>query len=116
LQGIATWVFASSVLQTLPSNGIYHISDDELFAQLGRQTVAVFNDFREIMARVHMYQRKWKPARTKGFLRQFHQSNGVFATREQERRAFELPSHFSQDMDGLCFEMIEIIEGHIVEG
>jgi len=116
LQGIAARVFARPVLQTLSVDGILDLADDEFFTELGRQPVAVFEHFGEIMTSIDVHQRKRKLAGAESLFGQFYERNRILAAGEQQPRSFELAGYFAQDVNGLGFQVIEVIKtfGHIV--
>ena len=61
---------------------VFHLADDQPFADAGHQPVAEIQRLRKIMAGVDMYQGERKSSRTKGFQRQVHQRDGILAAAE----------------------------------
>jgi len=57
---------------------------------------------------LRMEQRERRPGRGECPLRQAHQNDRILATGEQEHRPLELRGHFTKDVNGLGFKLIEV--------
>src|SRR5881397_2721492 len=68
------------------------------------------NEFREMMARVHIEERHRDVRGTEGFLGQAQEADGILAAGEQQRRPLKLRGDLAHDVDGFGFEVLKMIE------
>ena len=64
----------------------------------------------KLMAGLDVEKRHRDIRRTKRFLREAQQADGVLATRKEQRRTLEFPRHLPHDVDGFGFEMLKVVE------
>ena len=91
-------------------NRIVHRANDELRAELFRATVAEIDQFGKFVARLNVKERHRNVRRPKRLFRETQQADGILAAGEQERGAFKFRRHFTHDVNGLCFQKLQMVE------
>jgi hypothetical protein len=87
-----------------------HGADDEAEVELLHLAVAVGDHLGEVVPGVDMYDRERQPLRPAGLDGEVEQYRRVLAAGEQEGGFLELGHHFTDDVDGLGFELVEMRE------
>ena len=99
LMGLAPSARASSLRQTM-----------QLEAELGGVAVAKFDHFAELVAGVDVKQRERDGRGIEGLLRQAQHDGGVFADGVEHDRVLELGRDFTEDVDALRLEELDVIQ------
>ena len=85
-------------------------ADDELAAQLRGAAVTELVQLGEVVPGVDVEQRHRDIGWTKGLLREAEQADRVLAAREEQGRPLKAGGDFAHHVDGLCFQILEVIE------
>ena len=91
-------------------------ANNELAAQFLGAPVAKLIQLRKMVPRVHIQEGHRNIRRAEGLLREPQQADGVLATREKQCRPLKLRGDFAHDMDGLGFEILEVVEVVVAHG
>ena len=89
---------------------VFYRPHNQPLAKLRDAAVAKIDDFREVVASVDVQQRKRKRGRSKRLLGQSQQNERILSTRKKQGRAAALSGDFAQDVHGLGFEPIEVMQ------
>ena len=81
-----------------------------LHAELRGAAVAELVQLGEVVPGVDVEQRHRDVGRAKGLLRQAQQADGVLAAGEQQRGPLEFRGDLAHHVDGLGFEILEVVE------
>lgn len=84
--------------------------DDETGAEFGGATVAEGEEFGEFVAGLDVEERHGDVGGAEGLFCEAQDADGILAAGEEEGGAFELGGDFAEDVDGLGFELVEVIE------
>ncbi len=93
---------------------VLHARHDQPLADLRDPPVTELNRLGEVVARVHMHDRKREAPRTKRLLRQPQQNDRVLPPGEQQNRPLELGGGLAQHMNRLGLEGAQM--GEVVGG
>ena len=80
----------------------------EFHSKLLNQRVAEYNRFGEVVARIHMHQRKWDRRGMERLTCEVDHNNGVLPAGKQKNRALKLSGHFAHQVYRLCLKILEV--------
>ena len=110
LQGTAAVLRAHAPGAHAASNGVLVAVDDEFRADLARIRIPKLDHLRELVAGVHVQERKRNLAREKGFLGKPQHDTRIFADRIQHDRPGELGDSLAQDVDAFRLKGLKMVQ------
>ena len=110
LEGIAGGKGAFLLFHAARIDGCLHGSDHQTRAEFFRKSVAIFNGLGEVVAGVHMEQRKWNFCRPESLTGQMSHHDRILTAGKKQRGVLKLRGGFTKDVDGLRFDLVQMVE------
>ena len=89
---------------------LIHGADNEFGAEFLGAAVTEFEKFGKLVSCCNVQEGERNVRRAEGLLRKSKQADRVFASGEENRRAFKLRGDFAHDVDRLSLEVIQVVQ------
>ena len=90
--------------------GLIHGAHDELDAKFLGAAVAEFDQLGKFVAGLDIQERHGDVGWTERLFGEAQQTDGVFAAGKEQGRTFKLGGHFTHDVDGFRFQVLQMIQ------